>query len=112
MGTEAKKRGRPVGGGGDGRRAGWWKKYSTKPGFKEHRAAYVRRWRARKRQAALKAWAHSNEPPDNDRVVLVAVVTESDGIDVWLGFYEDETWYMVDGTPVEVKGWMERPNAP
>lgn len=103
--------GRPIGGGGDGPRAQWWKDYYARPEVKEKRAKYMRDRRKKQQEALLQKWTPANNHPSTDRIVLVVCETE-DGDTVWLGYYEDDGWYLAEGDAVFVKFWMELPQLP
>lgn len=72
----------------------------------------MRERRKKQKEALLKKWTHANEHPSSNRIVLVVCATEDGPDTVWLGFYEDDGWYLIEGDAVFVKFWMELPLVP
>jgi uncharacterized protein DUF551 len=59
-----------------------------------------------------KAWIPvADRLPQKDAVVLMAVEVE-EGENVWAGWHDDEGWFTMDGTEVDVTHWMPLPKAP
>jgi hypothetical protein len=54
-------------------------------------------------------WHTPDQPPDADTTVLLSLEGGDDP--VWLGFWDGERWWYVDGTPVLVRvvGWAHLP---
>lgn len=61
------------------------------------------------RRTEVLEWHTPDQPPDADTTVLLSLEGGDDP--VWLGFWDGERWWYVDGTPVLVRvvGWAHLP---
>jgi hypothetical protein len=132
MGTGAtrKRRGRPLGGGGDGPRAKWWKRYYAKNkdriaarqrvrrerDVEADRAAqrqrYLRKKRATVGPLPSSVWIPVAERLPEDDVNVLMVVEVEEGENVWIGWRDKDGWFTMDGTGVDVTHWMPLPESP